>query len=57
MPITPYGPAIQQAVASGNLKNMQAVAKAAERHLAEYGDVSSALEALRIEIAKLQRKK
>ena len=57
MPITPYGPAIQQAVASGNLKNMQAVAKAAEQHLAEYGDVSSALEALRIEIAKLQGKK
>ena len=54
--VKPYGAAIQQAVASGNLKNMKAVAKAAEQHLKEHGDVRSALAHLKIEIAKLQSK-
>ena len=54
--VKPYGPAIQQAVASGNLKNMKAVAKAAEKHLAEHGDLRSSLTALKIEIAKLEAK-
>ena len=51
--VKPYGPAIQQAVASGNLKTMKSVAKAAEKHLAEHGDVRSALAVLKLEIAKL----
>ncbi|HEY0107685.1 MAG TPA: DUF1843 domain-containing protein [Rhizomicrobium sp.] len=57
MTILAYGPAIHQAVASGNLKNMKAVAKAAEKHLTEYGDVRTALELLRVEIAKLEHGK
>ncbi|MEI9994601.1 MAG: DUF1843 domain-containing protein [Rhizomicrobium sp.] len=57
MSVEPYGPAIQQAVASGDLGAMKAVAKAAEKYLAEYGDVRSALEVLRGEIAKLERGK
>ncbi len=56
-PPTPYAPAIQQAVASGELRRMRAVAKQAEAFLAEHGDVRSALEALKIEIARLEKKK
>ncbi|HEY0106456.1 MAG TPA: DUF1843 domain-containing protein [Rhizomicrobium sp.] len=47
-----YAVGIQQAVASGDVKQMEAVAKAAEQHLAEYGDVASALAVLKIEIAR-----
>jgi hypothetical protein len=54
--VKPYGVAIQQAVASGNLKDMKAMVKVAEQHLKEHGDVASALAVLRIEIAKLQAK-
>ncbi|HEX4303471.1 MAG TPA: DUF1843 domain-containing protein [Rhizomicrobium sp.] len=56
MAIKPYGVAIQQAVVSGNLKNMKAVAKAAEQHLAQYGDVGTSLALLKMEIAKLEGK-
>lgn len=56
MVVPPYGVAIQEAAASGDLKKMKAVAKQAEEHLAEYGNVSAALEALRLEIAKAERK-
>jgi hypothetical protein len=51
-----YGPAIQEAAASGDLARMKAVARQAEEHLRETGDVSAALEALKLEIAKLQAK-
>lgn len=50
-----YGPAIQEAAASGDLSKMKAVARQAEEHLAEYGDVPAALEALRLEIAKAEK--
>ncbi len=53
--VPPYGIAIQQAVASGELRRMKAVAKQAEAFLARYGDVSAALEALRVEIARLEK--
>lgn len=52
-PIKPYGVAIQQAVASGDLEQMKAAAARAEEWLSEVGDVSAALEHLRIEIARL----
>jgi hypothetical protein len=55
-PVPPYGVAIQQAVASGDLAKMKAVAKEAEEHLKEAGNVSAALEALKIEISKLEKK-
>jgi len=54
--VLPYGTAIQQAVASGNLEHMKAVARQAEEHLREWGDVSAALASLKIEIAKLESK-
>jgi uncharacterized protein DUF1843 len=52
----PYGPAIQEAVASGDLKKMKAVAKAAEEHLHQHGNVASALEALKVEISRAEKK-
>jgi hypothetical protein len=54
--VRPYGVAIQQAVASGDLQQMKAAAAAAEKHLSDYGDVSAALEALKIEIGKAEAK-
>jgi hypothetical protein len=56
MAMVMYGPAIQEAAASGDLARMKAVAKQAEEHLREWGDVSAALAALKMEIAKLEKK-
>jgi Domain of unknown function (DUF1843) len=55
--IRPYGVAIQQAVASGDLQQMKSTLLTAEKHVAEYGDVSSAIEVLKIAIAKLEAHK
>jgi Domain of unknown function (DUF1843) len=55
--IRPYGVAVQQAIASGDLTQMKTVAAAAETHLKEYGNISAALEVLKAEIAKLEAKK
>jgi hypothetical protein len=52
--VPPYGPAIQQARASGDLDEMRKVAAAAEAHLEEHGDVQKAYEELKAEIAKLE---
>ncbi len=49
-----YGVGIQKAIASGDLAKMKEAARQAERQLAEVGDISAALEALKIEIAKLE---
>ena len=49
-----YGCAMQQAAAKGDLTEMKAIAAQAQQFLAEYGDVSAALEALKIEIVKLE---
>jgi hypothetical protein len=51
--VPPYGEAIQQAVASGDLAKMKAVAQEAEAFLA---DVPAALQQLKSEIAKLEKK-
>lgn len=57
-PIIPiYGVPIQDAAACGDLKRMKAVAREAERHLKQHGNVSAALEALKLEIAKLEHQK
>jgi hypothetical protein len=50
--VPPYGPPIQQAIAKGDLARMKQLAADAEQHLQEAGDVASALEYLKIEIAK-----
>ena len=55
--VPPYGVAIHQAIAGGDLAQMKSVAAAAEAHLKEYGDVRSALAILNAEIAKLEHKK
>jgi Domain of unknown function (DUF1843) len=55
-PIVIYGVAIQQAIAGGDLPQMKKLVAEAERHLAEWGDVRSSLELLKIEIAKLEHK-
>jgi hypothetical protein len=54
--VPPYGPPIQEAIAKGDLPRMKQLAAEAEAHLAEAGDVSSSLEFLKIEIAKLEHK-
>jgi hypothetical protein len=51
-----YAPTIQSAIAEGNLQRMQQLASQAEQQLAQYGDLRSAVEILKIEIAKLQHK-
>ena len=54
--VPPYGPPIQEAIAKGDLAKMKQLATEAERHLAQAGDVSAALEYLKIEIAKHEHK-
>lgn len=56
-PVPPYGTAIQQAVASGDLAEMKKLVRQAERFLAEHGDIRAALEVLRVEIQKLEHKR
>ena len=55
-PIPLYGVTICEAVVSGDLARMKEVAKQAEDHIAEWGNVPAALEALKLEISKLQKK-
>ena len=50
--VPPYGPAIHQAIGSGDLDRMRKLAESAEKWLSEHGDVSSALEVLKDEIAR-----
>lgn len=54
-PVPPYGTAIQDAIASRNLETMREVARQAEAHLREQGDVAHLLLNLRQEIAYLER--
>ena len=48
------GVTIHNAAASGDLAEMKKVAAQAEQYLKGYGDVSAALEVLKVEIAKLE---
>lgn len=52
-----YGVTIQRAIAAGELDEMKRVAREAEEHLKQWGDVRSALEMLKIEIAKAEHKR
>lgn len=56
MSVPPYGVAIQQALASGDLQRMKQAVQQAEAYLKEHGDMRVALEALKLEIAKLEKK-
>jgi hypothetical protein len=50
--VPPYGVAIQQARASGDIDEMHKVAAEAEAYIDEYGDVAGALEELKAKIAE-----
>ena len=52
-----YGVVIHDAICSGDIHKMKQVAQEAEHYLQQAGDVPSALQALKIEIAKAEHKK
>jgi len=52
-----YGPVLMDVAASGDLEEMERVAGEAEEYLRESGDVSAALQALKLEIAKVKARK
>jgi len=54
-PVPPYGVAIQQAIAKGDLSQMKQVAREAEEHLAQTGNLPVALAILKVEIAKAEK--
>jgi hypothetical protein len=56
MTIVAYAPAIQEAIASGELARMHQALELAEQHMEEFGDVHTSLEVLKIEIAKLEQR-
>jgi hypothetical protein len=49
-----YGPAIHEAIATGELERMRETLREAEQYLADHGNVSAAVEALRAEIARCE---
>ena len=57
MSVPPYGVVIRDAVASGDLARMKEAARAAEAYLEEWGNVPASLEALKIEIARLEARR
>jgi hypothetical protein len=56
MAVVLYGVPILEAIAKGDLKRMKQLATEAEAHLKQVGDVRTALEVLKIEIAKASAK-
>jgi len=56
-PMPPYGVAIHQAIATGDLARMWSVATSASAYLSENGDLRAALEVLKAEIARAEAKK
>lgn len=57
IPVILYGVGIHRAAAGGDLAVMKKTAAEAEAYLQSHGDVGAALEALKIEIAKLEAHK
>lgn len=51
-PMPPYGVAIHQAIAAGDLSRMKSLVSETEDYLRQVGDVRVALEQLKLEIAK-----
>lgn len=57
MPYTQlYAAAMHEAIGKGDLEEMRSLAKQAEEHLAEHGNVPASLETLRAEIAKAEQR-
>jgi hypothetical protein len=52
----PYGPPIHAAIAKGDLTEMKQLAAQTESYIAQSGDVSAALEILKAEIGRLEKK-
>jgi hypothetical protein len=52
-PVPPYGVAIQDAIASGDVAKMNKVASDAESYLKEYGEIGDGLKKLRTEIDRI----
>jgi len=50
-----YAVTIHHCIAKGDLAEMRKLVMQAEEHLRDHGDVSAALEALKVEIAKLSK--
>jgi len=53
----PYGPAIQQAIARGNLKEMKSLVSLTEKLLTRSGDLPAVYQLLKIEIAKMEKRR
>lgn len=51
-----YAVTIHHCAASGDLAKMKALVVEAESHLHDHGNVAASLEALKVEIAKLEKK-
>ena len=51
-----YAPTIHEAIVSGDLERMKQVAKEAEQYLQQAGHLPAALQALKLEIARAERK-
>ncbi|MFL6261758.1 MAG: DUF1843 domain-containing protein [Thermoanaerobaculia bacterium] len=54
--VPPYGVVIQEAIASGDLAKMKSAAQQAEAYLQEWGNIPAALEALKQEISRHEKK-
>lgn len=54
--VPPYGVVIQEAIASGDLAKMKEAAQQAETYVREWGNVPAALEALKQEISRQEKK-
>jgi hypothetical protein len=54
IPVVLYGVGIHKAAASGDLSAMKKIEAEAEAWLAKHGNISAALQALKVEIAKLE---
>jgi hypothetical protein len=55
-PIPPYGVAIHQAIASGDLTRMKSLLAETEEHLRQVGDVRVALAQLKLEIERASQR-
>jgi Domain of unknown function (DUF1843) len=55
-PVTPYGVAIQEAIALGNLPQMKSLLKQRDSSRKESKELSSAYEQLAQEVARLERR-
>jgi uncharacterized protein DUF1843 len=55
-PVPPYGVAIHNAIAKGDVVQMKQLVKEAEEYLHKAGELSASLEMLKIAIAKAEKK-